>query len=460
MYYKLTYHNSVDKKQVGDFFLCGAQKLDIGQTNCCELRLPESSDFEPVVFATILCKQEGKGYFIIRRTDFHELQINGKRLNICQSLKDGDLISFVVDGKIISLLFSMYNDGEYSASMGVVYKKYKPNRKIQYGIAGIAFLALLISALSMCFRKDYHILRHENIDAYDASIYHIHVDSVYLLQDSIINGKVEEQMLEAIALDRQVAGTCFLTCDSLFVTARHCVEPWINDEDWNGISYDDKMSPAVRLATMAETRNMMLGEEKYKVKAHCIISKGLELYEYYSTDFHFNKSRDQVVCLGTDQHPIYWRTIVPLASRRDMELGDFAYVESKGLKGNLQLADMKDIKAFMKQADKDIVAIGFPLNDNQEEGICAKAFGNSQNVELVKNDSEIAGCIQMSAPINPGNSGGPVLAKIQDRILVIGIVSKADGQATQGTFWAVPSTEIVSLKQRGGKIIETLKFRR
>ena len=100
------------------------------------------------------------------------------------------------------------------------------------------------------------------------------------------------------------------------------------------------------------------------------------------------------------------------------------------------------------------------MNDNQEEGICAKAFGNSQNVELVKNDSEIAGCIQMSAPINPGNSGGPVLAKIQDRILVIGIVSKADGQATQGTFWAVPSTEIVSLKQRGGKIIETLKFRR
>ena len=62
--------------------------------------------------------------------------------------------------------------------------------------------------------------------------------------------------------------------------------------------------------------------------------------------------------------------------------------------------------------------------------------------------------------INPGNSGGPVLAKIKDRIFVIGIVSKADGQATQGTFWVVPSTEIVSLKQRGGKIIDTLIFRR
>lgn len=460
MYFKLTYRQSSDKRQVDDFFLCGAQKLDIGQTKCCELRLPESSEFEPVVFATILCKQDGKGYSIIKRTDFQELQINGKRLNICQSLKDGDLISFVIDGQTISLLFSMYNDGEYSASMGVVYKKNKSNRKIQYGIATIAFLALLISALSMYFRRDYHILRHENLDVYDASIYHIHVDSVYLVHDSIINGKLEEQVLEAVALDRQVAGTCFLTCDSLFVTARHCVEPWINDEDWNGISYDDKMSPAVRLATMAETRNMLSGEERYRVKAHCMISKGLEQYEYYSTDFHFNKSRDQVVCLGTDQHPIYWRTIMPLASRRDLELGDFAYVESKGLKGNLQLADMKDMKAFRRQPDKDIVAIGFPLNDNQEENICSKVFGNSQNVEFTKDNSEIVGCIQMSAPINPGNSGGPVLAKIKDRIFVIGIVSKADGQATQGTFWVVPSTEIVSLKQRGGKIIDTLIFRR
>ena len=196
------------------------------------------------------------------------MQINGKRLNICQSLKDGDLISFVIDDQTISLLFSMYNDGEYSASMGVVYKKNKSNRKIQYGIAAIAFFALLISALSMYLRRDYHILRHENLDVYDTSIYHIHVDSVYLVQDSIINGKLEEQVLEAVALDRQVAGTCFLTCDSLFVTARHCVEPWINDEDWNGISYDDKMSPAVRLATMAETRNMLSGEERYRVKAH------------------------------------------------------------------------------------------------------------------------------------------------------------------------------------------------
>ena len=81
---------------------------------------------------------------------------------------------------------------------------------------------------------------------------------------------------------------------------------------------------------------------------------------------------------------------------------------------------------------------------------------NKNNVGL----NQYENFIQTDASINPGNSGGPVLAKIKDRIFVIGIVSKADGQATQGTFWVVPSTEIVSLKQRGGKIIDTLIFRR
>jgi len=460
MYYKLTYRSSTKKSQVGDFLLSGVKSLDIGQTNSCGLRLPESSECEPAVFATILRQQDDRGWVIIRRTDCHEVTVNGKELRICHSLKDGDVIAFSFDGQVISFVISLYNDGEYSSSMGVVYKKNKANRKFQLAIAAVAVIALVVASLSMLIRKDDHILRHENIDLFDASVYHIEVDSVYLIQDTLTNGYSSERVLEAIALDRHVVGTCFLTEDSLFVTARHCVEPWISDDSWNGISYDNEMSPAVRLAAMAETRNKILGQEKYRVKAHCIVSKDLEQYEYYSTDFHFNRTRDQVVCLGTDAHPIYWRTIIPLASKRDMELGDFAYVESDGLKGNLHLANMTDLKAFTKQADKDIVVIGFPVNDNHEEGICTKVFGNSQNVEFTSDNTEISGCIQMSAPINPGNSGGPVLAKVNGRVMVVGIVSKADEQATQGTFWAVPTTEVIYLKQHGGTINNPLIFRR
>lgn len=460
MYYKLTYRSSIKKSQVGDFYLCGKNAMDIGQTNSCVVRLPESTDVESTVFATILPREQEEGWLIVRRTDAQEVKVNGKNLQISQALKDGDLISFVVDGQVTSFVLSIHTDGEYSSAMGIVYQTSKSHGRFLYMMIGIAILAFLVSALAFFQPRDSHILRHADLDAYDSSVYHIEVDSVFLLKDSVINGRLTKVVLEAVALDNQVAGTCFLTDDGLFVTARHCVEPWISDEDWNGVSYDSKMSPAVRLATMAETYNMVSGKNMYSVKSHGIISKKLEQYEFYSTDFHFNKSRDQVVCLGTDRNPIYWRTIMPLANRRDMELGDFAYLESKGLKGMFKLADIHDLKVFDKQADKDIVVVGYPVNDNHDEDICVKVFGNSQHLDFKKGQATIKGCIQMSAPVNPGNSGGPVLARIHDEVKVIGIVSKADAQATQGTFWAVPVTEINDLRQQGGVIKDSLIFRR
>ena len=60
----------------------------------------------------------------------------------------------------------------------------------------------------------------------------------------------------------------------------------------------------------------------------------------------------------------------------------------------------------------------------------------------------------MSAPINRGNSGGPIIAMIENDVKVIGIVSKADGRANQGMFWAVPVTEVLNMHRRGDKVDE------
>ena len=84
-------------------------------------------------------------------------------------------------------------------------------------------------------------------------------------------------------------------------------------------------------------------------------------------------------------------------------------------------------------------------------------------MDLEFNDSMQAptGCIKLSAPINRGNSGGPVFALIGDEMKVIGLVSKADGKADQGVFWAVPITEVVSMHRLGDIIEEdTVTFRR
>ena len=165
-----------------------------------------------------------------------------------------------------------------------------------------------------------------------------------------------------------------------------------------------------------------------------------------------------------EEEIFYWRTIFPIANRRDMELGDFAYLDVSGImeKGNMVMASREEMfgQAY-SQRSHDIAVIGYPLNDNGTSDMVVTVYGNSQPFEFDEEKKAFKGCIQMSAPINRGNSGGPVLARIDGRIKVIGIVSKADGRASQGMFWAVPITEVAIMHEQGDVIQEdSLIFRR
>ena len=301
MYYRLTFQNNTDTSRKGDSFMCGNRIAFIGQTASCDIALPESQTCEPTVFASILPDAGGNGWIIVRRTDCHSISINGDELAICRQLADGDTIAFDVDGRKTAFRMSTHDDGNYDPSTGIVFRKSNANSRLTLALAaGAVVLAIAAAAISMFCHNTDNMLRHEDLDRHDASIYHITVDSVYLLHDTIIDGKPTQLTLQAEAIDHATSGTCFLTSDGIFITARHCVEPWISDDHWNGIAYTSDMPAAVRLATIAETHNRTNGSDDYSVKAHCIISRQMEQYDFYSTDFHFNKTRDQVVCLGTD----------------------------------------------------------------------------------------------------------------------------------------------------------------
>lgn len=461
MYYKLIYRSSLLKKQVGDVVFCGLKPLDIGQSPSCDVYIPGSPELEPEVLASVLPDPDGKGWIIIRRTDRYDVRVNGNVLQVCRPLASGDSITTGTEAGKVRLEFVVCHDGEYDAGKGLVYRQRLPNRRIQYVTAVTALLAVVLAVLAVFSGRGKNPLRQENLDVYDRSIYRITVDSVYLVHDTVIDGREVREVLEANVPEMQPSGTCFLTDEGIFVTARHCVEPWITDEKWDGTGFYTKMPAAVRLAAEAETRNRMQGTKDYSVKARCIISNGLETFYLYSDDFHYNKTRDKVLRLGTDRQPIYWRTIMPLANRRDMELGDFAYIEAGGgITGSLELATLDDMKVFDKQVDKEIAVIGFPVNDNSNASLCVKVYGNSQHVEFTEDGQSIGGCIQMSAAVNPGNSGGPVVARIGGKVKVVGIVSKADGLATQGVFWAVPVTEVAYLRSHGGAINDSITYRR
>ena len=476
MYYRLTYISSSDKKKVGDSVLNGNKPLDIGQGVFCDVQIPESELYESYLFATIIPirndidnkTESTSGWYVVKRSDCHRLSVNGIDIDIAQVLNNGDVISFFDTGNntsIAELKFEVFDDGEFEANRGIVFKKHNDQRTYYLTTAVMALLAIGIAAYALLVlqRKD---LRHEDLSKFNSAIYHITTDSVYLIQNIIEDGQHKQIVADSIELGMAAEGTAFLTSDSMFVTARHCIEPWIADEEWDGVSMGAKMSPEVRLATIVETGNRMAGYEKYTLRSHCVISKGFERYSYYSTDFHMNKSRDMVIRLGSAKEPLYWRSIIPIANRRNMELGDFAYLKAQNLDNEpgethiIPMATWKEIVAFAKSYNHDIAVIGYPLNDNNSD-IATAVYGNLMELEYNDTTTTAIGCLQLSAPINPGNSGGPIIAKINDEIKVIGIVSKADTRANQGMFWAVPITEVGEMHLNGDSIAkDTLTFRR
>ncbi|MBR6592361.1 MAG: serine protease [Prevotella sp.] len=447
MYYRLTYIASSDKERLEDSVCNGNKPLSIGQGVSCNVQLPESDVYEPQIYAIILQNEDGDGWYVVRRTDSHHVLLNDVEVSVAQMLQSGDKLSFNDGTALAELKFETFDDGEYDASSGIVYKTHQSNIRFYIATLILALVALGVAIYGILSPRQAD-LRHTDLKPFCQSVYHVTVDSVYLLCDGIV--------VDSIELSNSAEGTAFLTDDSLFVTARHCIEPWVNDNDWDGVSSKLKMSPELRLATKAETENRMVGYEKYKLSAHCIISKGLERYSYYSTDFCMNKSRDMVIRLGTTKDVIYWRTIFPLAKRRDMELGDFAYIKERYFSGDvnksqISMANWEDLVAFAKSTNHDIAFIGYPLNDNSTDSAIVD-FGSLTLFEY--NDNLPVGCLQFSANINPGNSGGPIFAMIDNKVKVIGIVSKADNHAKLGLHWAVPITEVLTMHKNGDKVEE------
>lgn len=441
MYYKLTYHSTGKHRES---VLCSDRPLDIGQTAGCEIRLHEADSHEPMVFATILPREEKGGWLLVRRNDYADIQINGQQLKTASILHDDDKLLFIDEDVETQMDFKICDDSNYDERNGIVFQRPANYRKTTWILIFLVGAALAIAFFALLTSRKNTQLRHMNLDSYASSVFHLTTDSVFLTKDTIIGGEARTIMIDSIALEHPYTGTCFLTDEGYFVTARHCVEPWINDEEWNGRSYKTNIKPEVRLATRAETANR-LWNGRYNVYARCVISQGETRIVLKSSDFRMNKSRDLVTCLGESGSPIYWRSIVPMATRRDMELGDFAFYKANSIKGNLTLANEEELATFDKQSDKDIAILGYPSNDNHTDETVKIDHGNSQHLEFISGSSNLKGCIQMTAPVNKGNSGGPVLACIDGKIIVIGIVSKADINASQETFWTVPITEVVTM---------------
>ncbi len=453
MHCRITYRWASDRSLVGDF-VQGDRTLNIGQTALCDIRIPENRSFEPEMLAIVLPCGDGRGWNVVKRSDFYEMRINGQKVELAAALNDGDeLAFFCCNEKMAVLEFKRCPD---DSTDGVVYGHRRFSTAAVWASSVIGVAAILLACIALT--RNNSLLRYEDFSIYENSVFQIVTDSVFLVE---ARGD-KEIVVEAEALDMAEKGTCFLTDEGLLVTARHCVEPWI-DDDWSVTKETDALPQALRLAAKAETLNRELGEELYSVRSHCVVLYDDGPLEYNSSAFKINRSRDNIIDIGVSGNPVYIRSMIPLAGRRDMELGDFAYIETDRT-GRISLASVEDMRLWENGTERDVMVMGYPLNDNRTDSINT-VERMCQKLEWNEDGDALKGCIHIAGGITKGYSGGPVFIRLKEagegRLKVIGLVSKYDATAQNSSFWVVPAYEVLELRSQGGEICDdTFMYRR
>jgi len=237
-------------------------------------------------------------------------------------------------------------------------------------------------------------------------------------------------------------GTAFLTSDSLIVTARHCIQPWLNmvlPHEYASIPF--MLEWPIEKALFAETENQLSGEDKWRIVSFITLTDEDGNSQSLSSDnFRMNFDSDDIVELGSYDEPKYWRSISHRYSRRDMMLGDIAVAKSDKA-GNIALADKPELLKLLAHRGVKLTFAGHPESSVNGSLLDFK----SDELRLPLEDMpECQGRIFLIAHeggLTPGFSGGPVIVRDGSGFKAVGVVSVVD-ERNGNRSYSVPTSEI------------------
>ena len=225
------------------------------------------------------------------------------------------------------------------------------------------------------------------------------------------------------------SGTGFLLNDGRFVTARHCVEGWL----YNDPTEDNEQNRYILAA---------LNRPGAKIVAHlkAISSLSRNRLSFTSEQFTINRNLDRVISIGNTDNgtSINWRFTYPAMEgwNEEMWATDWAYVRTS-TSGDIQASSQLSRSLVIQQP---LVILGFPVNLGVNDGP-EQIQPIASEVKVSRGGLANNGCILHSSGTDHGNSGGPIFAIENNKLVVVGIVSRGDIR-TQQHNWAIPICNI------------------
>ena len=240
------------------------------------------------------------------------------------------------------------------------------------------------------------------------------IDKVKSSVFAVITNVYMENETEKALVAPEIQGTGFLLSDGRFVTARHCVEPWLFDIT---TTIGKQMQAMYALANMTGAFRVYAEIVAYNMD-------GMKL-SFKSTDFKIDRSYDSPIPVDYELNGEKVELQGAVAFGTKASLGnDWAYVRTSQ-KGTI--VDGRSLSDNLKSGST-VHLLGFPKSLGIEDGDkIVEPIYNSMNI--ARDGLNDGRCIMVSQGVDHGNSGGPVFVMNNGQLRVIGIVSRGDSKS-------------------------------
>lgn len=405
------------------------QTMIIGQIDGCDLKIINHTQYADEIFAKIVPNRESDGWHLVKITRHWPISVNGVDINRVHYLSDGDVIDFPNCNCRLNIL----EGREEKPSVIHIHK----NGKLLWSI-----MAAIVIIISIVGYRIYDTSR-ENITSsmqneIEASLFTTKVDSLQLLRNDTV--------VSSYAYASSPVGTAFLTTDSMIVTARHCIQPWLNCVKPHEYGNIPKLIDwPVEKALFAETENQIAGSDEYRIVSFLTLTdESGNSFHIDSDRFAINMDFDEIVELGSYDNTQYWRSISHRYHNQDMMLGDIA-VARHDRAGKIPLANASDLKRILNHKGTKLTFFGHPesgVNGNQLDRV-----SDESRLPLKPLDSDSTHLFMLAhgGTLTPGFSGGPVIARDGMVFKAVGVISVIDEKNGQRSY-SVPTSEIRLLR--------------